>query len=289
MKNYYTAEEAIKRLAIPRSTFYDRVKAGEITRITVPLRKQYLYPKAQIDQLAEEKARILGELEQPSRLAFVVPEYDDLVQLVDIDRMIFHEETLILPEEQQKRFAYNPEAMHVLKDTKTNTVLGGITLSPLKPSVLEKLIELEIDETEIKPEDYQPFTADHPQDCYIVGIVARPSLIETYYAGKLLRAATEYLISLLDRGIIIRRIYTVATTKQGDRLAQSFHFTLLKANLDVQNEEFRKSYVLNLEDANNSSKLVKAYLQARKNMERRVKRYKKQAKRLSNDSKTDSN
>src|SRR5437899_2356601 len=142
MNNYYTAAEAIRKLNIPRSSFYYLIKIGDIPEgVIIPLRRQALYPKKDIDKLVEERARVLAEYEQtPERLKFMLPSREDLVKLVDIDRMVFHEETLILPEEQIARFAYNPEAIHILKDTKTDTVLGGITMSPLKHNVLEKLI-----------------------------------------------------------------------------------------------------------------------------------------------------
>src|SRR5712692_8072120 len=106
MNNYYTASQAIKRLNIPRSTFYYLIKRGEIPEgIIIPLRKQALYPKRDIDKLAEERVRMLEELEhEPKRLAFVVPNREDLEQLREIDLMVFHEETLILPEEQMRRF-----------------------------------------------------------------------------------------------------------------------------------------------------------------------------------------
>jgi predicted DNA-binding transcriptional regulator AlpA len=51
MQNYYTAGKAIKKLGIPRSTFYDLVKANEIPKVTVPLRKRAFYPRQRIDQL----------------------------------------------------------------------------------------------------------------------------------------------------------------------------------------------------------------------------------------------
>lgn len=279
MNNYYTAAEAIKLLNIPRSTFYHLIKIGDIPEgVIVPLRKQALYPKKDIDKLVEERARVLAEYEQtPERLKLMLPNREDLIQLVDIDRMVFHEETLILPEEQMARFAYNPEAIHVLKDTKTNTVLGGVTISPLKQDVLEKLIKLEIDETQIKPEDYQPFTPGRIQDCYVIGIIARPGIAEKYYAGKLLYGALDYLIELLEQGIIIRRIYTVATTQDGDKLARSLHFQLIQENWQGQYEDFRHSYVLDLETKESKSKLINRYLQQRKNLERRRKRYQKEA------------
>src|SRR5207245_10551740 len=88
VQNYYTAREAIKKLGIPRSTFYDLVKANEIPRITVPLRRQVFYPKQRIDEFAQEGPSLVGEVEQtPGRFVFVVPHRDDLQQLVDIERV----------------------------------------------------------------------------------------------------------------------------------------------------------------------------------------------------------
>jgi len=281
LNNFYTAAEAIKRLNIPRSSFYALIKRKELPEgIIVPLRKQALYPKKEIDKLVEERARMLAEFEhEPERLALMLPEREDLVQLVDIDRLIFHEETLVLPEGQIARFAYNPEAIHVLKDIKTNTVVGGFTISPLKEEILEKLITLEIDETQVKPEDYQPFTTDHPQDCYVIGIVARPGLAEKYFASRLLHAALNYLIELLERGIIIHRIYTVATTEDGDKLARKLHFTRMSGEWKGQYEDFRHPYVLDLEIKETKSKLVNKYLKHKRNRERRRSRYKKQARK----------
>ena len=109
------------------------------------------YSKHRIDELAEQRVGLLGEVEK----------------LVDIERMFFREAVIVPPEEQQKQLTYNPEAIHVLKDTKTNRVVGGTSISPIKPDALEKLIRLEIDETQIKPEDFCPYTTGTPLDCYI--------------------------------------------------------------------------------------------------------------------------
>lgn len=278
MKNYYTASEAYKKLKIPRSTFYHLIKIGEIPEgVNVPLRKQALYRKEDIDKLAEERAKYLDELKQkPERLVFMTPSREDLIQLVDIDRMVFHEETLIFPEDQLKRFEYNPEVIHVLKDRQTNEVVGGVTLSPLKYDVLQKLISLEISETEIKPEDYRPYSTEQPQDCYLVGIIARPGIAEKYYASRLIHATLNYLIELLERGVIIRRIYTVATTEDGDKLARELHFTKLPGEWKGEYEDFRKPYVLYLDTKESKSILVNKYLRHKKNLERRRKRYEKQ-------------
>jgi predicted DNA-binding transcriptional regulator AlpA len=281
MENYYTAAEAIKKLSIPRSTFYNLIKSGELPKgIILPLRKQAIYPKSDIDKIAREKDLLLAVYKKDEkRLKFMLPEKEDLIQLVDLDRLVFREETLILPEEQLARYAYNPEAIHVLKDVQTHMVLGGITLSPLKQSVLGKLISLEIDETEVKPEDYLPFTPGQVQDCYVIGVIAKPGLIEKYYAGKLLYGVIDYLIELLEKDVVIRHIYTVATTDDGERLAQTLGFQRLSGEwkaLQGRYEEFRRPYMLDLEARESNSKIINKYLQQKKNLERRKKRYKKQ-------------
>jgi hypothetical protein len=255
------------------------IKKGEIPQgIKVPLRRQALYRRADIDKLVEERARFLDELKlEPERLTLMPPNREDLDQLREIDLVVFHEETLISPEKQLERFRYNPEAILVLKDTRTTTVLGSITLSPLKQEVLEKLINLEIDETQIQPEDYRPYTTDHPQDCYIVGMIARPGIGEKFYAGRLMKATLDYLIRLLDSGVVIRRIYTVATTNEGDKLAQNLHLIPLPGEIKTEHEEFRRPYVLDLEAKESGSKLINTYLRYKKNLERRRRRYQRQA------------
>lgn len=105
MNDYYTAAQAIRKLNIPRSTFYYLIKSGEIPEgVIAPLRKQAVYSKKAIDNLAEDRAKSLNDLEEtPERLAFLLSNQDDLVQLTDVDRMAFHEETFIVPEQQKKK------------------------------------------------------------------------------------------------------------------------------------------------------------------------------------------
>src|SRR5215469_705008 len=270
MDTYYTAEEAMKKLGIPRSTFYELVKANQIPKIDVPSRRRAFYPGQRIDELAEQRARMLDKVAQtPGRFVFVLPQRDDLEQLVDIERMFFHESIIVPPEEQQKQLCYNPEAIHVLRDSKTNTVVGGVSISPIKPDVLEKLIGLEIDEAQIKPEDFLPYTTDPPLDCYIIDFVVRPDLIATYYGRKLLQATLDYFIELLNRGVVIRRIYAAAVTKSGEQLAKDLHFKLLQSDWTRAHEEFRHAYVLDLENTTSKSRLVKRYLKQQRNLERR--------------------
>ena len=220
---------------------------------------------------------MLAELEgDPDRLTFNIPTRGDLDQLIQIEKACYHEATIIPPETIERRILYSPENIHVLKDTETDTVLGSITMAPLRPDILEKLINLEIDETQIKVEEYLPFIPGTPLDCYVVSIIAKPSFAEKYYAGKLLLATLNFLTELLDRGVILRHIYTVATTPEGEKLAQHLQFTALRTHWSGEHEAFRHAYMLDLETVESKHKLLKMYQNHKKNLERRKKRYQKE-------------
>jgi hypothetical protein len=277
IKTYYTAEEAMKKLGLPRSTFHHLVRKGEIPKIVLPLRKQAVYPKQEIDKIAKQKAEMLAELETtPEHLAFVLPSREDLEQLLEIERICYPEETLFEPSIIEQRMHYNPNNIHVLKNTETNMVLGSVTMSPMRRESLEKLINLEIDDKEVPVEDYLPFTPGEAQDIYIMSIIARPLLPEKFYAGKLLVAVLNYLKELLDQGVRINKIYSVATTRDGEELALNFQFSPLNTEWTGEHEEFRHSYVLDLHTLKSKHKLVKDLQSHMKNLERRKKRYAKQ-------------
>jgi hypothetical protein len=155
-------------------------------------------------------------------------------------------------------------------------VLGSITMSPLKRETLEKLIDLEIDDTKVPIEDYLPYIPGITQDIYIMSIIARPNFAEKYYAGKLLVAVFNLLTELLEQDVKIGKIYTVAVTKEGEKLAQNLGFSPLKTDWSGENENFRHSYVIDPANVVSKHKLIKMYQRHLKNLERRKKRYKKE-------------
>lgn len=216
-------------------------------------------------------------MQQSKSLKLMIPSLEDFEQIVDIDRTLFPQETWMTAQELQRRLLYNPQVTHILKDTDTNTVVGYISMSPLKPNILEKLIRLEIDETSIQSEDFMPYIPNDPLDCYVVSIAARPgpNIAQKIYAGRLIYTMKDFLLEALERGIIIRRIYTVATTKDGDRLARGLAFQPLELENQWESsyEDFRHVYVLNLEDKASTSEIVRAYQKQLVNRNRRRRRY----------------
>jgi hypothetical protein len=111
-----------------------------------------------------------------------------------------------------------------MKDMSQDMVLGGITMSPLAPDLIEGMMELRLVESDIKPSDYLPFIPGVEQDCYVIGIVARQDVGATFYASWLLEHAMSYLTELVERGVWLHTLYSVATTTEGERLARKLGF-----------------------------------------------------------------
>ncbi len=155
-------------------------------------------------------------------------------------------------------------------------------MSPLKHNILEKLMRLEIDETSIKPEDFMPYVPNDPLDCYIVSLAARPGpgITQKIYAGRLIYAIKGFILESLERGIIIQHMYTIATTREGERLAQELSFQpFVSENAWSSNyEEFRNAYVLDLADKTSTSEITREYQKHFMNRNRRRKRYMKEDK-----------
>jgi helix-turn-helix protein len=278
LTDLYTASEAIQRLKLPRSTFYYLVDQGEIPKVMVPLRKQAYYSKHVIDALAEQRQAVVRELQSaPERLAFVAPSLGDLEQLVEIDRTIWGEVGIIDPEAIAARFARNPECVHVLKDTSDGRVLGGVTMGPIKPDILAGLLELRLDESDVHPSDYLPFSpGEEAQDCYVVGIVSRQDLHATFYASRLLQHAMDFLTELVERSVRFRALYTVATTDDGERLARKLGFEELTRGHGPLGDA-RIAFKLDMTQRQPKAAMVTRYQAAVKNQKRRAKRHSKQA------------
>lgn len=273
MTELYTASEAIAKLKLPRSTFYYLVEQGIIPKVTVPLRKQAYYSKQIIDALAAQREAVVTDYRgKPERVVFMIPSLDDLRQLVEIDRTIWGEVGIIDPDAIEERFRHNPDCVHIVKDVEANKVLGGVTMSPLADGLIERLVALQIDESEVKPSDYRPFTTERPQDCYIVGIVARQEIAEPYYASLFLRHALDYIVEMAERGVILRTLYSVATTADGERLARRLGFTEIQHGTGPLGDE-RRSFRLDLDQRKPTAQLVIRYQAALKNRQRRAKRH----------------
>ena len=147
-------------------------------------------------------------------------------------------------------------------------------MSPLPATLIDGVMSLQLDESDIKPSDYLPFTPGTPQDCYVIGIVSRQDVGVTFYASRLLEYAINYLTELIERGITLRTLSTVGTTAEGSRLARKLGFDEVRRGYGPLGDE-RVAFKLDLGVKPPKSALVSRYQTALKNQKRRARRHAK--------------
>jgi hypothetical protein len=138
--------------------------------------------------------------------------------------------------------------------------------------VIEGLMTFRLDESDIKPSDYLPFTPDAPQDCYVIGIVSRQDESATFYASRLLEHAMNYLTELVERGICLHMLYTVGTTTEGDHLARKLGVEEVRRGQGPLDDD-RVAFALDLAANPPKSALIGRYQAAVKNQQRRARRH----------------
>ncbi len=282
---HYTAREAMQRLGMPRSSFYYLVQTGQISQIKLPLRKQAIYPKDEIDAIAKERERILTRRSRPdSSLMFVEPTPADLDAMYELSSTFPASST----PRQGTRVWYrnatdegvgNPEALHVLKERDSGYLLGGIAMSPLSVESMAALIIHPMGDGP-KNDDFLPYdpTQFQPIDVYALDIAVRPGTTQPFIGMHLLRNMLRFCESLMDRGVIIRNIYTVAETEQVADFLEKLGFRVIGLPPEIpewmhNTSKVLRRYQLDLLTIRSKRKLLQSYQRKYRNLQRRLRRY----------------
>src|SRR5262249_32285407 len=106
-------------------------------------------------------------------------------------------------------------------------VVGYTSMHRLSPKLLDDILAGKEAIEELKAKDVLPFERAVPFDVLHSIIAVDPSLpshLRHFYAGVLIRHRADMLLRLLTTNYLIRNIYAVTTTKDGDRLVQKLGF-----------------------------------------------------------------
>lgn len=289
MNEYYTASQAIERLKLGRSTFYYFVQRGQIEKITLPLRRQSLYSKEQIDRIAAERDRFL-DLNKADFASSVMicekPTEADISQLADLGREIRGFDNGVWTENVIG--AITVGKVYTLRDLQTNQVCGGLALTQVSIDVLRRLLRHEISESDVTAWQDSGLTPslESPMDLYVLDFLVRPGPFERKRAALLLRYALKSLQAWLEFGFAVGTVSKLVDSSSGERLAQRMGFEPLPVKAisksGQEGEPICRPYVLDLlhgrigrpsKDARKPSRLVRDYVHAYQVAKRRQRRY----------------
>lgn len=223
-KEYYTAAQAKKILGITDGMLYNYIDNGALERIIPPGKKQGIYKRSEVDQLARElQTFIVTRKTKPTKFMRVTTR-EEMIECQEISQALFGVGRTTV-DERMKLLEKNPITYHLLRNE--DQIIGYVALMPLKPRRLEKVLKQTIPVT-IEPEDIEELKEGSTIDLYLHAIGIRPgfTLAEKHtYGSRLVAELISQIIELGKQGITIGTIAARSNMPDGIRLMRHAGFT----------------------------------------------------------------
>ena len=136
-KNFYTASQAIKKLDMPRSTFFNFVNSGKIKKVTPEGYIEGYYPKSVIDKMALEK-EIFSLLYASDTSVFRKAEEKDIQEIHNLSLSIFG--TNVAPDYESRLAPYlkNPDIYYIVEQD--GILVGYLGMVPIKKDTVNRIM-----------------------------------------------------------------------------------------------------------------------------------------------------
>ncbi len=229
-KNFYTATEAIKKLGMPRATFFNLAKSGKIKRVVPEGYTEGYYPKAEIDKMAIAREMFTLQYTSDSSI-FHRAEEKDIQGITDLGIALFGTSTTPSYESRLACWKKNPDAYYVVEQD--DFIVGWIALVPIKKEAIDVLMGYVKDATAMftkmhqnvmVPENILPFTTEGAKYVFLT-VGARQGLPRSKaYGMKLISGGYEVLKEFARNGIIVEKLYATSRTPDGVRLCRDLEF-----------------------------------------------------------------
>ena len=227
-KEYYTAAQVKSMLGITDGMLYNYIDNGALDRIIPPGKKQGVYRRDEVDQLARElHAFIITRDKNKKSTQFVrVTTEDEMIECQEISQALFGvgRDTV---KERMRIVAKNPETYHYVKDEKLQQIVGYVAMMPLKTGKLEKVLSQDIP-VRIDTEDIETFDQPKNVDIYLHAIGVKPgfSILDKHiYGARLVSGLMELITQVGKQGISIGTIAARSNMPDGIRLMKHAGFT----------------------------------------------------------------
>lgn len=242
--DYYTAGQAMAKLGLTKTVFYQKVKMKQIPKVTPPGMKQGVYPKRDIDALALAMNLVF---EIPEKIVFSKSTPGDQVEEMDIGIRCFGSEYITpLPE----RIGFQQKSEFTFWSLKVEgRVVGYVSIFRFPPEFLDDILTGRHIERDITLKEVLPFPRLEEFDVYIDVMAVDPRLdlhLQHLYAGIIVSRFANALLDLKSHGYLIRNLYTVTATAEGDNLVRRLGFHLLEGKSLVPH---RVAYIYALDEA----------------------------------------
>lgn len=248
-KSFYTASEAIKKLNMPRNTFFNYVRDGRIKKVIPPGQKEGFYLKANIDKLAQARELFMLQYAVDTSI-FEQAQEDDIAGIADLNTELFGGNRETRYDLRMSQYRANLHIFHVLKQD--GIIVGYVGIFPLKQEAIDKIMsgmpESRFRTEILAPECILPFEPGKANNVFLIIGVKQGVKKSRLYGARVITGTIEFLETLARRGIFIKKAYGTSRTQEGIRLASGLGF---KQITPVSEEDNLLRYELDLLASNN--------------------------------------
>lgn len=255
-KDYLTAGEVKKILGITDGMLYNFIDNGALERIIPPGRKQGVYRRSQVEQLARDLQVFISTRDEQTT-TFEKATKEDVPVLMEIGITTYPgiRQGIASLETRLSWLDKNPDLYYVIKHQ--GEIVGYTALIPMKPEKIQKILTDQEFMRDVKSEEIEAFEPGKPLHIYLATMRTKRGIGKTEkraYGVRLLGGLITTLIEMIDKGVIIDTLYARSETVDGIRLLNHMGFTMLSSTKEYRN------YALKMDDA--GMKLLQKYRQA---------------------------
>src|SRR6266487_254761 len=221
-KDYYTAKQVKEKLGITPNQLYGYVRNGTLQHIYPPGKRQGIYLRSEVDQLAEDLQLFQVVGQKPSTkedidAVFSLAQPDDMEGIDDLAVRLFGKRS-IGADRRRSWLAKEPRGNYVMKHKADGRVVAYFYIQPFTHETIENYLHQRIRGWQITKDHIIPFVPGEPRECFIGAIGTDPDIeddLRSAYVAMLLRGIRQDLQRLAGEGVTISKLYTASSNFEG--------------------------------------------------------------------------
>jgi hypothetical protein len=254
--NYYTVAQARKVLGVNNDTLYSYVENGALKRVIPPGKKQGLYRRTEVDQLARELQAFIAQRKTMPTQCTRVTTREEMSECMEISQALFGVGIGVL--DTCTQLLETPYVCYALKAN--DQIIGFTGIMPLKPGKLNSVLAQTLP-IKVPPEDMETLETDGKTiDIYIDVMAVKPGFAvaeKHVYGSRLIAKLVEIIVEYGKKGIVINTIAARSNTADGIRLLRHIGFTEIERATPE-----RRTFIINVKES--GMPFVEYYKQALK-------------------------
>jgi hypothetical protein len=241
-RNYYTMAQVKKILGISNDALYNYVENGALERVIPPGKKQGLYWRSQVDQLARDLQVFLSTREE-RKTTFRKAEKADMPACQEVfmtSNPRVQQQRTISPETILKtRLSWldrNPDLFYVVEHD--GEIVGFTSIIPLEPEKIKEILDSSNPIMNIVPEEIDEFKPGKPLHVYIATMRTKPNisrLQKRSYGVRLIGGLISTILDLLEKEVNIRTFYAKSESVDGIRVLKHMGFSEIPSITESKN------------------------------------------------------